>query len=104
MKSFYQGKKVLVTGGGGFIGSHLVDRLVASGANVRVTQRHFNESHLTFQFNGALVHPQTLAHGKLSYWIRLGFMTRPQVLLARALARPEQQTLAHSSNQTPGVH
>ncbi len=34
--SFWQGKRVLVTGGASFIGSHLVDRLVAADASVRV--------------------------------------------------------------------
>ncbi len=34
--SFWRDKKVVVTGGQGFIGSHLVDRLVAEGASVRV--------------------------------------------------------------------
>ena len=33
-KEFYQGKKVLVTGADGFIGSHLTERLVNYGANV----------------------------------------------------------------------
>ena len=32
----WTGRTVLVTGGAGFIGSHLVDRLVAEGARVRV--------------------------------------------------------------------
>lgn len=31
-----KGKKVLVTGGAGFIGSHLVDKLIASGAEVSI--------------------------------------------------------------------
>jgi len=46
MTSFYEGKNVLVTGGGGFIGSHLVERLVASGAKVRVAQRTYPDKNL----------------------------------------------------------
>lgn len=34
--AFWSGKRVLVTGGASFIGSHLVDRLVESGAEVKV--------------------------------------------------------------------
>lgn len=34
--NYWHGRKVLVTGGASFIGSHLVDRLVALGASVRV--------------------------------------------------------------------
>ena len=36
MVNFYSGKKVLVTGGTGFVGTHFVEELVAAGANVRV--------------------------------------------------------------------
>jgi len=37
--AFWKSKTVLVTGGGGFIGSHLVELLLAAGARVRVTDR-----------------------------------------------------------------
>lgn len=42
--NFWKDKKVLVTGGAGFIGSHLVERLVAGGARVRVVDNLENSS------------------------------------------------------------
>ena len=40
MNEFWRGKIVLVTGAGGFIGSHLVERLLADGAKVRAFVRY----------------------------------------------------------------
>ena len=37
---FYHGRKVIVTGAGGFIGSHLVEALVKQGAQVRAMLRY----------------------------------------------------------------
>lgn len=39
MKSFYEGKRVLVTGADGFMGSHLTERLLEMGAKVSVFVR-----------------------------------------------------------------
>ena len=38
--TFWQNRRVLVTGAGGFIGSHLVEHLIASGAKVRAFVRY----------------------------------------------------------------
>ena len=46
MKSFYKGKKVLVTGGGGFTGSYLVELLVENDAKVRIAQRTYPSKNL----------------------------------------------------------
>ncbi len=40
MTDFWNGRKVLVTGAGGFIASHLVERLVGMGAQVRAFVRY----------------------------------------------------------------
>ena len=42
--SFWDGKRVLVTGGTGFIGSHCVERLLSLGAHVRVTTHNPSET------------------------------------------------------------
>ncbi len=48
--SFWKDKKVLITGGNGFVGSHMVERLVQEGAKVTSTlcglQKNLNEAYM----------------------------------------------------------
>jgi dTDP-glucose 4,6-dehydratase len=55
--AFFRGEKILVTGAGGFIGSHLCEMLVAAGARVRALIRY--SSHRSVG-NLAFLAPETL--------------------------------------------
>jgi len=44
MKNFSEPTKILVTGGAGFLGSHLCDRLVSTGADVLAVDNYFTGS------------------------------------------------------------
>ena len=44
MNKYWSGKKVLVTGGSGFIGSFVVEMLLERGAEVILTSRNFDKA------------------------------------------------------------
>ena len=49
--SYWKDKRVLVTGGASFIGSHVVDRLVKLGAKIRVADDLFTPKSLNFDLS-----------------------------------------------------
>lgn len=67
--SFWQGRRVVVTGGAGFLGSHVCERLQQQGALVFVPRK--NECNLV-RFDDALCYlqqarPQVVIHGAANY-------------------------------------
>src|SRR5262245_17137079 len=66
-RAFYADKLVVVTGAGGFIGSHLVEALAASGARVRALVRYTasaRRGHLD-QIAPALLKQVTVEHSNV---------------------------------------
>ena len=62
---FWKNKNVLVTGGTGFIGSHLVEKLVDTGANVSILDKlNNNKQSLRFSASPAIL-KQNLSSNKL---------------------------------------
>lgn len=61
--NFYRGVPVLVTGGCGFIGSHLVEKLVSLGADVTILD---NVSSGNKQNISAVAHAVTCIHGSIT--------------------------------------
>ena len=74
-EQLWSGVPVLVTGAGGFIGSHLVESLVSRGAKVRAFVRYTSRANL-----GSLeqLEPQTLSSVEVVY----GDLCRPDVVRA----------------------
>lgn len=93
MKSFWEGKRVFITGGAGFVGSHLVKRLVGEGAEVIAlirTNETFNEKSNLVIINGELENfnllKRVINEKEIEYIFHLG----AQTIVGAALRDPFQ--------------
>jgi UDP-glucose 4-epimerase len=76
--------KVLITGGGGFIGSHLADRLLARGDEVFVLENYATGRHDNLESrDGLTVNEGTIADGD---WVRDAFQSFEPEVVAHAAA------------------
>jgi len=87
MKGFWSGKRVTVTGGAGFLGTHLVRRLESMGASVFVPrQRDFNLTALDACMRCLLEHPCDMLVHSAAYYGGIGInISEPATLYYRNL-------------------
>ncbi len=77
MQSFWTDRKVTVTGGAGFLGSHLVNRLQSYGAEVYVPrQRDYNLTTLDACLRCLLEHPCDMLFHAAAYYGGIGINVR----------------------------
>jgi nucleoside-diphosphate-sugar epimerase len=100
LRGFYQGRKVLVTGGAGFIGGHLVDALLSMGSTITVIDDLSNSApdHLAELIDlepervrfvhGSILDPQAL--GPASEGARGVFHLAAQGSVPRSVEDPER--------------
>ena len=87
VKGFWSGKRVTVTGGAGFLGTHLVRRLESMGASVFVPrQRDFNLTALDACMRCLLEHPCDMLVHSAAYYGGIGInISEPATLYYRNL-------------------
>jgi len=97
----YRGKKVLVTGADGFIGSHLVERLVTGGATVTALSLYnsFDSHGWLDDLSAAMLQQITLVRGDVRNGPFMGRLVEGQHLvfhLASLISIPYSYEAAHS--------
>ncbi len=87
MKGFWSGKRVTVTGGAGFLGTHMVRRLESMGATVFVPrQRDYNLTALDACMRCLLEHPCDMLVHSAAYYGGIGInVSEPATLYYRNL-------------------